>query len=126
MKDEKLIERIARRAALELKDGYCINLGVGLPVEVLKYIPKDVEIFLQSENGILGMGPPAEKGKEKPELIDAARNYVTIKPYGSFFDSAFSFGMIRGGHLDATILGALEVDEEGKGRRRKTTVGKEV
>lgn len=113
MKDEKLVERIAKRAALELKNGYVVNLGVGMPVEVVKYVPKGVEIFLQSENGILGMGGRAEKGKEKEDLIDASRNYVTVKHYGSFFDSCTSFGMIRGGYIDLTILGALQVDEEG-------------
>lgn len=113
MKDEEIVAKIAKRAALELKDGYLVNLGVGMPVEVVKYIPKGVEIFLQSENGILGMGGRAEKGKEKEDLIDASRNYVTVKPYGSFFDSCTSFGMIRGCYIDLTILGALQVDKAG-------------
>lgn len=113
MKEEESVERIARRAALELKEGYAVNLGVGMPVEVVKYIPQGIQFFLQSENGILGMGERAEKGKEKEDMIDASRNYVTVKPYGSFFDSCTSFGMIRGGYIDLTILGALQVDEEG-------------
>lgn len=113
MSEEAKKIRIAKRAALELKDGDVVNLGVGLPTQVLQYLPQGVEIFLQSENGILGMGAPPEKGKETKTLIDASRKFVTLKHYGVVFDSATSFGMIRGGYIDATILGALEVDQYG-------------
>ncbi|NLB32710.1 MAG: 3-oxoacid CoA-transferase subunit B, partial [Tissierellia bacterium] len=104
---------IAKRVAKELKDGDVINLGIGLPTLVSNYIPDDVEITLQSENGFLGMGPAAEPGKEDPDLVNAGGIHVTINPGGVFFDSAESFLIIRGGHVDATVLGALEVDEKG-------------
>ena len=104
---------IAKRVAKELKDGDVINLGIGLPTLVSNYIPDDVEITLQSENGFLGIGPAAEPGKEDPDLVNAGGIHVTINPGGVFFDSAESFLIIRGGHVDATVLGALEVDEKG-------------
>lgn len=106
-------EIIARRVAKELKDGDVVNLGIGLPTLVANYIPDDVYISLQSENGIMGMGPAPEKGKEDPDITNAGGQYVTITPEAMYFDSATSFGIIRGGHVDATILGALEVDAMG-------------
>lgn len=109
--DEK--NYIAKRVAKELNDGDVVNLGIGLPTLVSNYIPEDVEITLQSENGFLGMGPAAEHGKEDPYLVNAGGIHVTINPGGAFFDSAESFLIIRGGHVDATVLGALEVDEKG-------------
>ncbi|MEL7646564.1 MAG: 3-oxoacid CoA-transferase subunit B [Sedimentibacter sp.] len=109
--DEK--EYIARRVAKELKDGDVVNLGIGLPTMVANFIPDDIEITLQSENGFLGMGPAPEKGMEDPYLVNAGGIHVTVNPGGVFFDSAESFLIIRGGHVDATVLGALEVDEKG-------------
>jgi len=106
-------ERIARRVAKELKDGDVVNLGIGLPTMVANFLPEGVEIVLQSENGIMGMGPAAAPGSEDVDIVNAGAQYVTIKPGAMFFDSATSFGIIRGGHVDATILGALEVDEKG-------------
>ncbi|NLJ57809.1 MAG: CoA transferase subunit B [Tissierellia bacterium] len=104
---------IAKRVAQELNDGDVVNLGIGLPTLVANYIPQEYEITLQSENGFLGMGPAAEEGKEDPCLVNAGGMHVTINPGGVFFDSADSFLIIRGGHVDATVLGALEVDEKG-------------
>jgi len=104
---------IAKRVAKELKDGDVVNLGIGLPTLVSNYIPEGIEITLQSENGFLGMGPAVELGKEDPYLVNAGGIHVTINPGGAFFDSADSFLIIRGGHVDATVLGALEVDEKG-------------
>lgn len=109
--DEK--EYIARRVAKELHDGDVVNLGIGLPTMVANFIPEDIEITLQSENGFLGMGPAPEKGDEDPYLVNAGGIHVTINPGGVFFDSAESFLIIRGGHVNATVLGALEVDEKG-------------
>jgi len=106
-------EIIAERAARELKDGYIVNLGIGIPTLVANYIPEGVEVILQSENGILGMGPAPEPGEEDPNLVNAGGQMVTVKPGAVFFDSSLSFSIIRGGHVDVTILGALEVDEEG-------------
>jgi acetate CoA/acetoacetate CoA-transferase beta subunit len=106
-------EVIARRVAKELKDGDVVNLGIGLPTMVANYLPEDVHIVLQSENGIMGMGPAAEPGKEDVDIINAGAQYVTILPGAQYFDSATSFGIIRGGHVDATILGALQVDQHG-------------
>ncbi|MGI6732576.1 MAG: 3-oxoacid CoA-transferase subunit B [Anaerovoracaceae bacterium] len=108
-----LKEIIARRVAKELKDGDVVNLGIGLPTMVANYLPEGVSIVLQSENGIMGMGPAAEPGKEDVDIINAGAQYVTVNPGAMFFDSATSFGIIRGGHVDATILGALEVDQMG-------------
>ncbi len=104
---------IAKRVAKELKNGQVVNLGIGLPTTVANYIPDGVEIILQSENGFLGLGPSPEEGKEDFDLVNAGGQPVTIKPGGQFFDSATSFVIIRGGHVDATVLGALQVDKEG-------------
>jgi len=110
-RDPKVI--IATRIARELRDGDVVNLGIGLPTMVANYLPADVELILQSENGIMGMGPAPEKGRENVDIINAGAGYVTLEPYAMCFDSATSFGFIRGGHVDATVLGALEVDEKG-------------
>lgn len=106
-------EFIAKRVAKELKDGDVVNLGIGLPTMVANYIDKDVDIILQSENGFVGLGPVPEEGKENSYIVNAGGQPVTIKKGGVFFDSAMSFSIIRGGHVDATVLGALQVDEEG-------------
>ncbi len=106
-------ELIARRVAKELKDGDVVNLGIGMPTMVANFLPEDVTVYFQSENGLIGLGPAAEEGKENPNLINAGGAYVTILPGGSFFDSAQSFNIIRGGHVDVTVLGALQVDEKG-------------
>ena len=110
---EKVREIIARRVAQELKDGDVVNLGIGLPTEVANYIPDNISVVLQSENGMLGMGPAPEKGKENPNITNAGGGFVTIKEGGVFFDSSMSFTVIRGGHVNVTVLGALEVDEKG-------------
>ncbi|MBL8967261.1 MAG: 3-oxoacid CoA-transferase subunit B [Spirochaetaceae bacterium] len=104
---------IAKRIALMLKTGDVVNLGIGLPTLVANYVPADVVVILQSENGLIGLGPAPEKGKEQKDLTNAGAQPVTILPGGAFFDSATSFGIIRGGHVDATVLGVLEVDQEG-------------
>lgn len=106
-------EKIARRAAQEIKDGDIVNLGIGLPTLAASFVNKDYDITLQSENGILGMGGIAEQGKEDKNVINAGGQYVTVNKGGCFFDSATSFGIIRGGHVDKTILGALQVDKAG-------------
>lgn len=106
-------EFIAKRVAKELKDGDVVNLGIGLPTMVANYIDKNVDIILQSENGFVGLGPVPEEGKENSYIVNAGGQPVTIKEGGVFFDSAMSFSIIRGGHVDATVLGALQVDEEG-------------
>ena len=106
-------EIIAKRAARELKDGDIVNLGIGLPTLLGNYLEADVEITLQAEDGILGMGSMCEPGQEDKDIINAGNQYVNIEPGACFFDSATSFGIIRGGHVDATVLGALEVDESG-------------
>lgn len=106
-------EVIAKRVAKELKDGDVVNLGIGLPTLVANFIPEDVDIVLQSENGIMGMGPAAERGAEDVDIINAGAQYVTINNGATLFDSATSFGIIRGGHVSLTVLGALQVDEEG-------------
>lgn len=106
-------EIIAKRVAEELKDGQLVNLGIGLPTLVANYIPEGMHITFQSENGMVGMGPAAAVGDEDMDITNAGGQYVTILPHGAFFDSATSFALIRGGHVDATVLGALEVDEEG-------------
>ena len=104
---------ICRRIAQEFKDGDYVNLGVGMPTLVANYIPNDVHILLEAENGILGIGPKANVGCESLDCIDAGGNYMTVTDGAVFFDSATSFAIIRGGHIDVTVLGALEVDQEG-------------
>ena len=104
---------IAQRVAKELRHGDVVNLGIGLPTLVADYVPEGVEVTLQAEHGILGSGPAAEPGKEDPDIINAGGFYITVQPGASFFDSATSFAIIRGGHVDVTILGALQVDEKG-------------
>lgn len=104
---------IARRIAQELKDGDVVNLGIGLPTLVGGYIPSGIDVILQSENGFVGLGPPPASGAEDFDLVNAGGQPVTILPGGAFFDSADSFAIIRGGHIDITVLGALEVDAFG-------------
>ncbi|MCC8359600.1 CoA transferase subunit B [Salinimicrobium sediminilitoris] len=104
---------IAKRIAQEVKDGYYVNLGIGIPTLVANFVRDDIEVEFQSENGILGMGPFPFEGEEDPDLINAGKQTITALPGASFFDSAMSFGMIRGQHVDLTILGAMEVAENG-------------
>ncbi|SDK76180.1 3-oxoacid CoA-transferase subunit B [Salinimicrobium catena] len=106
-------EGIARRIAKEVKDGYYVNLGIGIPTLVANFVRDDIQVEFQSENGILGMGPFPIEGEEDADLINAGKQTITALPGASFFDSAMSFGMIRGQHVDLTILGAMEVAENG-------------
>lgn len=106
-------DRMAKRAAEEIESGNVVNLGFGIPQKVLNYIPEDKVVFFHAENGVLGAGPAAEKGQEDPDVVDSGCVPITIVPGASYFDSADSFGLVRGGKLDITILGALEVGENG-------------
>jgi 3-oxoacid CoA-transferase subunit B len=106
-------ERIVRRVARELRDGFYVNLGIGMPTLVANCVPPGIEVTLQSENGMLGVGPYPFEGQEDPDLINAGKETVTETPACSYFSSADSFAMIRGGHIDLSILGAMEVDKEG-------------
>ena len=106
-------EQIAQRISKEVKDGYYVKLGIGIPTLVANYVPEDISVEFQSENGVLGMGPFPYEGEEDADLINAGKQTITILPGGSFFDSAFSFGMIRSQKVDLTILGAMEVSENG-------------
>lgn len=106
-------EQIAQRIAKELRDGFYVNLGIGIPTLVANYIPAGIDVVLQSENGLLGMGPFPFEGEENPDLINAGKQTITTVPGSAFFDSAMSFGMIRAGKVDLTVLGAMEVSEEG-------------
>ena len=112
-KDDTKRERVVRRIAHELRDGYYVNLGIGLPTLVANFVPKGMDVVLQSENGMLGIGPFPVEGSEDPDLINAGKETITEIPGTAYFSSADSFAMIRGGHVDLTVLGAMEVDQEG-------------
>jgi len=113
MKERMSEEQMARRIARELEDGFCVNLGIGMPMMVASYIPSGVHILVHSENGVLGVGPHAPQGMEDKDLGNAGDENVTVIPGASFFDSAEAFAMVRGGHLDVTVLGGFQVSEKG-------------
>ena len=113
MEKAQMREVIAKRVAKELKDGDVVNLGIGLPTMVPNYLPNDVHVILQTENGMIGMGPTPEEGKEDVNLINSGGGFITAQPGAVSFSSADSFALIRGGHVDATVLGAMQVDEHG-------------
>jgi 3-oxoacid CoA-transferase subunit B len=112
-KDLDKRERIVKRIAQELRDGFYVNLGIGMPTMVANYVPEGMQVVLQSENGMLGIGPYPVEGQEDPDLINAGKETITEMPGTAYFSSAESFAMIRGGHIDLSVLGAMEVDEEG-------------
>jgi 3-oxoacid CoA-transferase subunit B len=112
-KDLDKRERIVKRVAAELRDGFYVNLGIGLPTLVANYVPRGINVVLQSENGMLGIGPYPIEGEEDPDLINAGKETISEMPGTSYFSSADSFAMIRGGHIDLSVLGAMEVDEKG-------------
>src|SRR5579862_1556455 len=112
-KDVEKRERIVKRIAKELRDGFYVNLGIGLPTLVANYVPPGMDVILQGENGMLGIGPYPLEGQEDPDLINAGKETVGEMPGTSYFSSADSFAMIRGGHIDFSVLGAMEVDEQG-------------
>lgn len=113
MDKNQMKEFIAKRVAKELEDGDVVNLGIGLPTLVANFVPEDVNVLFQSENGFIGLGPAPAEGEEDKDIVNAGGQSVSILPGGMFFDSATSFGIIRGGHVDITVLGALQVDEKG-------------
>ena len=113
MDKNQVREVIAKRAALELQDGFVVNLGIGIPTLIPNYLKPGVKVLLQSENGLIGMDSDAKPGEEDPELINAGGGFITMIDGAATFDSATSFGLIRGGHVDASILGAMQVDENG-------------
>lgn len=113
MDKDTIREVIAKRVAKELKDGDVVNLGIGLPTLVANYVPEGMNVYFQTENGLIGLGPAPEAGQECKDTVNAGGQHITYLPGAAFFDSAVSFAIIRGGHVDTTVLGALQVDQEG-------------